>query len=133
RASPRAEVIATADPEQLRASLGLTGGRARALQGVAGVLASGVSLGPGADRALARAALLGCWGIGPWTADYVALRCLGDPNAFPADDLILKRRLAVSSAAEARELAAGWQPWRGYATMLLWTDAVFSTVDSSVR
>jgi 3-methyladenine DNA glycosylase/8-oxoguanine DNA glycosylase len=64
-------------------------------------------------------------GIGPWTADYVALRCLRDDDAFPSGDLILRRALDAKTPAEAIRLAEPWRPWRGYATLHLWTAAVF--------
>lgn len=63
-------------------------------------------------------------GIGDWTAHYIALRVLRDPDAFPHGDLILQRALAPDgetlSAAELLELAESWRPWRAYAVMLLW-------------
>ena len=64
-------------------------------------------------------------GIGPWTAQYVALRALGVPDAFPASDLGLRRALgAAGHPLPARVLerrAEAWRPWRGYAAVLLWT------------
>lgn len=63
-------------------------------------------------------------GIGEWTAHYVALRALNDPNAFPHSDLILRRAAAPKgetlSAKELRVRAEGWKPWRAYAVILLW-------------
>ncbi len=73
------------------------------------------------------AALTALPGIGPWTAQYVALRALGEPDALPAGDLVLRR---VAAGAErplgVRELEArarAWQPWRSYAVMHLWRAA----------
>jgi AraC family transcriptional regulator of adaptative response / DNA-3-methyladenine glycosylase II len=66
-------------------------------------------------------------GIGPWTAHYVALRALGHPDAFPAEDLVLQRALPddgmrlTAKALCAR--AEAWRPWRGYAVLHLWRDA----------
>jgi 3-methyladenine DNA glycosylase/8-oxoguanine DNA glycosylase len=54
-------------------------------------------------------------GVGPWTAEYVAMRALGDPDAFPATDLVLRRRLGNSDPDR-------WRPWRSYAAMHLWCD-----------
>lgn len=125
---PTPEAIVDAGEGRLRA-LGLTGARARTLVGLAGAVVGGLALGPGADRAGARAALLAVPGIGPWTADYVALRALGDPDVFPAGDLVLRRALAelpggvggpVDVAAAAAH-AQQWRPWRGYAAQHLWT------------
>lgn len=63
-------------------------------------------------------------GVGEWTANYVAMRALGDPNAFPHSDLILLRAAAnrgeILTPRELRERAAPWQPWRAYAVLLLW-------------
>ncbi|PWT83803.1 MAG: 3-methyladenine DNA glycosylase 2 [Acidobacteria bacterium] len=60
-------------------------------------------------------------GIGPWTAEYVAMRALGDPDALPTGDLGLLHALNLKSARELAERAASWRPWRSYATMYLWT------------
>jgi AraC family transcriptional regulator of adaptative response / DNA-3-methyladenine glycosylase II len=66
-------------------------------------------------------------GIGPWTAQYIALRALGHPDAFPAEDLVLRREAAQGrDALTARALLARadrWRPWRAYAATLLWTHA----------
>jgi AraC family transcriptional regulator of adaptative response / DNA-3-methyladenine glycosylase II len=58
-------------------------------------------------------------GVGPWTAEYVAMRALREPDAFPVTDLGLRRALDVSAAELARR-AERWRPWRGYAAILLW-------------
>jgi AraC family transcriptional regulator of adaptative response / DNA-3-methyladenine glycosylase II len=55
-------------------------------------------------------------GIGPWTVDYVAMRALADPDAFPAGDLVLRRRLG----SDVLQRAEAWRPWRAYAAMHLW-------------
>jgi 3-methyladenine DNA glycosylase/8-oxoguanine DNA glycosylase len=88
-----------------------------------------VDLSPGQPpeaRTLARARMLALPGIGPWTADYVALRALGDPDAFLGDDLVLKRALGVGRASEAVARAEAWRPWRGHALLHLWTREVFA-------
>lgn len=120
RAFPSAAAVAGAGVDGLRA-LGLTGARASALAGLARALDEGLDLGPGADRERARAVLVALPGIGPWTADYVALRGLGDPDAFPVDDLVLRRALGGLSPADARRRTEPWRPWRGYAAQHLWT------------
>ncbi|MCL2516167.1 MAG: helix-turn-helix domain-containing protein [Microbacteriaceae bacterium] len=124
RAFPAPRRVAEAGPEALR-GIGLTGGRAAALHRVAETLAGGLDLSPGADRAEARAALVALPGIGPWTADYITLRALGDPDAFVPDDLVLKKALAVKTARQAAAIAAAWSPWRGYAALHLWTSAAY--------
>jgi AraC family transcriptional regulator of adaptative response / DNA-3-methyladenine glycosylase II len=63
-------------------------------------------------------------GIGPWTAGYIAMRALRDPDAFPAHDLGLRRALAPPGdclpRAALEERAERWRPWRAYAAMHLW-------------
>lgn len=60
-------------------------------------------------------------GIGKWTAEYIALRALGEPDAFPAGDLGLQRRLQVKNSLELERRAEAWRPWRGYAAVYLWS------------
>jgi len=60
-------------------------------------------------------------GIGKWTAQYVAMRALGEPDAFPSGDLGLLRALNLQTARELERRAEAWRPWRAYATMYLWT------------
>ncbi|KYF83987.1 hypothetical protein BE18_01590 [Sorangium cellulosum] len=60
-------------------------------------------------------------GIGAWTAHYIAMRALREPDAFPATDLGLRRALGGASGAELLAMAEPWRPWRAYAAMLLWT------------
>lgn len=62
-------------------------------------------------------------GIGKWTAQYVAMRALGEPDAFPSGDLSLQRTLGSKNAAELERRAEVWRPWRAYATIYLWTTA----------
>jgi 3-methyladenine DNA glycosylase/8-oxoguanine DNA glycosylase len=59
-------------------------------------------------------------GIGPWTANYIAMRALGDPDAFPSSDLGLLKAARMSSPGKLEELAERWRPWRSYAAMYLW-------------
>jgi AraC family transcriptional regulator, regulatory protein of adaptative response / DNA-3-methyladenine glycosylase II len=120
---PAAETLAAADP----ATLPMPRARAAALTGLAAALASGdLSLDPGAERDRAEAQLLALPGIGPWTAAYIRMRALSDPDAFlPTDVGVLEAlgrrggRLA-QAAREAAELAEGWRPWRSYAVQHLW-------------
>ena len=64
-------------------------------------------------------------GIGPWTAEYVAMRALGDPDAFPASDLGIRHAFArLDQPHDARAVAAiaeRWRPWRAYAALHLWS------------
>lgn len=105
--------------------LAMPASRRRALRGLATALADGtVTLDPGADRASTEAALLLLPGIGPWTAAYLALRALGDPDVFPSTDLGVRRALEAldqpADPASAARLAERWRPWRSYATHHLW-------------
>jgi AraC family transcriptional regulator of adaptative response / DNA-3-methyladenine glycosylase II len=61
-------------------------------------------------------------GIGPWTANYIAMR-LGDRDAFPADDLILRRSAGNLTERELLRRAEAWRPFRAYGAMLLWTSS----------
>ena len=83
------------------------------------IAAGDLDLSPGADRAAARRDLLALPGIGPWTAEYVAMRALGDPDAWPATDLGVKHALARLGADPSA--AERWRPWRSYATFHLWS------------
>ncbi|HWW45396.1 MAG TPA: AlkA N-terminal domain-containing protein [Acidimicrobiia bacterium] len=77
----------------------------------------------GADWDQARAALADVPGIGPWTAATIAMRALGDPDAFPAGDLGVvraARRLGLPERAALEEHSKRWRPWRAYATQYLW-------------
>lgn len=99
--------------------------RATALVGLGAALVDGtVDLDIGSDRREARAQLLALKGIGPWTADYVTMRALGDPDVFLATDLIVRRAAAAAGLpadlGPLDDAAKVWAPWRSYATMHLW-------------
>jgi AraC family transcriptional regulator of adaptative response / DNA-3-methyladenine glycosylase II len=106
--------------------LGLTGARARALRALAHAVAEG-ALDLGAPVEDVTAGLEALPGLGRWTAQYVALRALGEPDAFPAADLVLRCMAGTDGtplsarALEAR--AEAWRPWRGYAVLHLWRAA----------
>jgi AraC family transcriptional regulator, regulatory protein of adaptative response / DNA-3-methyladenine glycosylase II len=118
RLFPTAAAIAAADPEELP----MPRARARALVGLAAAVAEGrVVLDRSADRADVRASLLALPGVGPWTADYIAMRALGDPDVFLPTDLGVRRglaRLGLDEPIDQRDMA--WRPWRSYALMHLW-------------
>jgi AraC family transcriptional regulator of adaptative response / DNA-3-methyladenine glycosylase II len=118
---PSPSALAEADSLELR----LPRARAGALRALArAVLDGDLDLSPGADRAAATRALLELPGIGPWTASYVAMRALGDSDAFPPGDAAVRRALERlgqdGRPAAAQRLAEGWRPWRSYALMHLW-------------
>ena len=75
-----------------------------------------LQLNPHQDVQTVKKKLLAIPGIGPWTAEYIAMRCLGDPDAFPASDLILKRAAVAQPHLNLHEV----RPWRAYAAYLLW-------------
>jgi AraC family transcriptional regulator of adaptative response / DNA-3-methyladenine glycosylase II len=107
--------------------------RRRAFGRMVAALAGGrIDLGPGADRSDARAGLAALPGVGPWTVEVVAMRGLGDPDAFPASDLGVRRAAAAlglpRSASALSRRAEPWRPWRAYATQYLW-----STLDHPVN
>jgi AraC family transcriptional regulator, regulatory protein of adaptative response / DNA-3-methyladenine glycosylase II len=94
--------------------------RAATLRELATCVAAGrLPLDAGADRAQARAALLALPGIGPWTADYVLIRALGDPDVLLASDLGV-RRAAAALGVDVDSGRLDWAPWRSYATHHLW-------------
>jgi AraC family transcriptional regulator of adaptative response / DNA-3-methyladenine glycosylase II len=82
-------------------------------------------LDPGSDWNRARDQLLALPGIGPWTAEVIAMRGLGDPDAFPVTDLGVQyaaKQLGLPTLVPAlTERSSRWRPWRAYATQHLWT------------
>ena len=118
---PDAARFAGAREETLVAT-GLTGARARTVIALARAVADGaVALDRGADPMKTREALLAIPGIGPWTAQYIEMRALGWPDAFPAGDLGLRKALGGISTAACEARAEAWRPWRAYAAAHLWT------------
>ena len=99
--------------------------RRRTLRGLAARLADGtITIDPGTDRAELEQQLTALAGVGPWTAAYVALRGLGDPDVFLAGDLGVRRALErLGEPGDPRSAAAradSWRPWRSYALHHLW-------------
>jgi AraC family transcriptional regulator of adaptative response / DNA-3-methyladenine glycosylase II len=118
---PTAAALASVDPGSFR----MPRSRARTLHALGGALASGeIVLARGGDPERVRAQLLALPGIGPWTADYVLMRALGDTDVFLATDLGIKRaleRLGVAAdPASALALAERWRPYRSFAMQHLW-------------
>ncbi|GAA2147496.1 AlkA N-terminal domain-containing protein [Nocardioides koreensis] len=116
---PDAAMLAGLDPT----TLPMPRARGRALVGLAQALASGdVALDRGPDRDDVRRALLELPGIGPWTADYVAMRALAHPDVFLPTDVGVRNALTRLGhdpvVASSRQDA--WRPWRSYALMHLW-------------
>jgi AraC family transcriptional regulator of adaptative response / DNA-3-methyladenine glycosylase II len=84
------------------------------------VLEGRLALHAGADVPATLAALQQLPGIGDWTAQYIAMRALRWPDAFPAGDIALQKALGVSSARAAAEASQPWRPWRSYAVLRAW-------------
>jgi len=106
-------------------TIGIPGARATTIRTLADAVASGRLTFDAADGPEALAArLCALPGIGPWTAEYVAMRALGEPDAFPAGDLGVRAALGNGDgpvpAKAATALAEAWRPWRAYAVMYLW-------------
>lgn len=121
---PPADRLAGVDPQAVQRVVGVTGARAATVVALARAVAGGLSLDRTDDadhRARVRRSLLSLPGVGPWTADLVALRCLGDPDVFLPGDLVLRRALGGVGAREAARLAEAWAPHRSLAVVHLWT------------
>ena len=117
--SPRA--LAEAD----LTGIGLPRARARAIQALADAVDRGeVAFDAAADPAVLQRQLTALPGIGPWTAQYIAMRALGEPDAFPERDLGLLRSAARLNLAQDTDgllaRAEAWRPWRAYAALCLW-------------
>ncbi|WP_243338181.1 DNA-3-methyladenine glycosylase 2 [Anaeromyxobacter soli] len=123
RLAPTPEAVAAAGIDRI-AGVGMPGARARTILALAEAVAGGgLALHRGADVEAVRSGLLELPGVGPWTAEVIAMRAAGDPDAFPAADLGVLRALGTASARVAEVRAEGWRPWRAYAVMHLWTPA----------
>jgi len=100
---------------------GITGARARCILALAAEMASGrVSLVPGVDVDATLDQLRAVPGIGEWTAQYIAMRALAWPDAFPHTDLGVMKALGLTSPAKVLAAAERWRPWRAYAVLHLW-------------
>jgi AraC family transcriptional regulator of adaptative response / DNA-3-methyladenine glycosylase II len=121
RLFPSASQLAAVDPSLLP----MPRARGRSLVGACAAIAEGrLDVGPGADRDELARQLQQLPGIGPWTAQYVVMRALGDPDVFMPSDLGVRhalQRLGVDpSPAAAARLAERFSPWRSYALHHLW-------------
>jgi len=105
-------------------ALGITRARAATIRGLARAVIDGhVQFRAEQPLAAFEHDLVALPGIGPWTAHYIAMRALAQPDAFPAADLILRRTAGQGRVLSTRELeilSEAWRPWRAYAVMLLW-------------
>lgn len=119
---PTPRALANADVAALAL---MPGARARTIRELAQAVAEGQDvLEPAPDVETAVERLRALPGIGDWTAQYIAMRALGEPDAFPSGDLWLRKALAedgLPTATQVRRRAEAWRPWRAYAAMLLWS------------
>ena len=120
--APSAERLADAGVQRI-AAIGLPRSRAETLAHFGRKVAEGLlgDLSPEDAPADVVDRMLALPGIGPWTAQYVALRALRDPDAFPESDLGLRKAMGGMSVTAVRRAAERWRPWRGYAAIHLWT------------
>ncbi|MCX5309733.1 AlkA N-terminal domain-containing protein [Streptomyces sp. NBC_00154] len=119
---PTPEALACLDPGQLA----LPRSRRTTLTTLVGALADGsLQLGTDSEWERARAELIALPGFGPWTVEVIAMRALGDPDAFLPTDLGIRRAAEElglpSTPAALTARAAAWRPWRAYAVQYLWT------------
>lgn len=135
---PRSDAAATQigldrafpSPERLRdaplKTIGLPRTRAATLRGLSAAVADGrLSFDAGQPLQDFVECATALPGIGAWTAQYIAMRALALPDAFPAGDLVLQQRLAPNGIARLSERATearsqAWRPWRAYAVLHLW-------------
>lgn len=110
---PGPDVLAHSDLEQI----GTTAARKEAIRAFSGrVLSGSISLSEAQEPTAFRKALLETKGLGPWSAEYISLRAIGDTDAFPSTDLILKQVLKLCPELDLEKL----KPWRSYAAIYLW-------------
>ena len=115
---PDAATLAEADLTRA----GLTRARAQSISKLASAVAEGeLTFEPASSLEETIGKLSALEGIGPWTAHYIALRAFGEPDAFPAADLGLRRAAGNLSARDLEARAESWRPWRGYAAVYLWS------------
>ncbi|MFO0864807.1 MAG: DNA-3-methyladenine glycosylase, partial [Gemmataceae bacterium] len=127
RFSPTPARIAEVKLEELT-GIGLVTARAKCVQSLAkAVCDSTISLDPGQGAESFIGSLTELPGFGPWTAQYIAMRVLRWPDAFPHQDLGLRTALGGCSAKDALRLAEAWRPWRAYAAMHLWNGLAKAT------
>lgn len=120
RLFPSPQVLREAREDQLGA-LGVVRQRQAAIRALADeVLAGRLDLHSGVDVHATCSALVALPGIGEWTAQYIAMRALRWPDAFPSGDIALQKAIAAASAREAEARSQAWRPWRSYAVLRAW-------------
>lgn len=127
RCAPTAARIARVRPDAI-ATLGIVKNRATAIVALARAVENEtLNLTPGADPAATMTQLTALPGIGPWTAHYIAMRALRWPDAFPKEDIVVRKVLGGLNANAAETASQDWRPWRSYAVLHLWRAAAQPT------
>jgi AraC family transcriptional regulator, regulatory protein of adaptative response / DNA-3-methyladenine glycosylase II len=117
---PAPEKIAQLTVDHI-AGLGVLAARSRSIIALAGAISDGtIQLGPGTDVAAELRKLRALPGIGEWTAQYIAMRALDWPDAFPHTDFGVMKALGENNPERVLKTAQPWRPWRAYAVMHLW-------------
>jgi AraC family transcriptional regulator of adaptative response / DNA-3-methyladenine glycosylase II len=120
RLFPTPAQLVNAEIEQV----GVIGARAEAIRSLARhVMNETIAFSSHVDGSATASSLRTLHGIGDWTAEYIAMRALNEPDAFPSGDLVLRRMAGDLTARELDRRSAAWRPWRAYAVMLLWQRA----------
>lgn len=131
RLAPTAERVARCREGDI-ASLGIIRTRAQSIIALARAVGRGaLPLEAGGDPEHALTELLALPGIGAWTAQYIAMRALRWPDAFPKEDVVLRKALGGLTPARADARSEPWRPWRSYATLHLWRGALPPVSDAS--
>lgn len=123
RLSPLPERVATATVDDI-AKLGIIRARTKSIIALAQAFTAGeLQLRAGMDPTKTIKQLVALPGVGQWTAHYIAMRVLRWPDAFPKEDIVVRKQLGGVSAKEAELLSQAWRPWRSYAVLHLWNSA----------
>jgi AraC family transcriptional regulator of adaptative response / DNA-3-methyladenine glycosylase II len=110
-------------------AIGIPAARAAAIREFARAVDSKAVVFDGShDAATCVGRLCAIRGLGPWTAQYIAMRALSDPDAFPSGDLVLLRAAGMKTASELERYAERWRPWRAYAAMHIWQGVKDGTI-----
>jgi AraC family transcriptional regulator of adaptative response / DNA-3-methyladenine glycosylase II len=120
---PGPDVVAKTRTPTLE-GLGILESRAKSIVALARSVSGGLQLEPGGDPESTGDRLTSIAGIGEWTASYIAMRALRAPDAFLPGDVVIRKALGGATQSEALRLSEPWRPFRSYATMHLWKNAI---------
>jgi AraC family transcriptional regulator of adaptative response / DNA-3-methyladenine glycosylase II len=139
RLFPTPQALALAD-EDVMGSIGIVRQRQRAIKSLAQALVSGqIDLNASSDCVQTVQALQALPGIGPWTAQYIAMRALRNPDAWPEGDVAIHKLLgldqprSLAARREANRMADAWRPWRSYAVIRIWGGAFLPVIPSQAH